>query len=318
MSEDAAAQKTSNPLFEYSPLPGQERPPDEPRVGIPEFPVWTKNKARLIMLYLRYFVLITKHGTYIDGFAGPQPEREADAWAAKLVLASQPQWIKHFHLCDKKKRQIALLEGLTKVQPIRDSKGKKLYRKIHVYPGDFNVKVDEILPLISQKQATFCLIDQRTFECHWQTVAKLATYKKKSQNKIELFYFLASGWLDRALAAQKNKTILEQWWGRPDWTRLRDMTRDQRRDEVVNRMKSEFGYRSVKAWPIYEREDGGNTMYYMIHATDHLEAPKLMSRAYKRAVYPLEPLEDLQALLFETPPQEQLPQPSVPVQRIAS
>src|SRR5437867_1373721 len=131
MSDDVASEKLSDALFEYSPLPGQERLPDEPKVEIPEFPVWTQNKARFIMLYLRYFVLITKHGTYIDGFAGPQPECEADAWAAKLVLASQPQWIKHFHLCDKKNSQVSLLQELTKVQPIRDSKGKKLYRKIH-------------------------------------------------------------------------------------------------------------------------------------------------------------------------------------------
>jgi hypothetical protein len=34
-------------------------------------------------------------------------------------------------------------------------------------------------------------------------------------------------------------------------------------------------------------------MYYMIHATDHPEAPRLMSRAYRQMVYPLEPLEQL-------------------------
>ena len=72
-------------------------------------------------------------------------------------------------------------------------------------------------------------------------------------------------------------------------------------------MRSEFGYKSVKAWPIYERADGGNTMYYMIHATDHPEAPKLMSRAYRRAVHPLEPLEDLQRRLFENHCKEPVP-----------
>ena len=33
-----------------------------------ERPLWTKNKAKLIERYLYYFVLVTKHGTYIDGF----------------------------------------------------------------------------------------------------------------------------------------------------------------------------------------------------------------------------------------------------------
>jgi hypothetical protein len=35
-------------------------------------------------------------------------------------------------------------------------------------------------------------------------------------------------------------------------------------------------------------------MYFMIHATDHPEAPKLMRRAYVRAVDPLEPAAQLQ------------------------
>src|SRR5580704_11966978 len=78
--------------------------PEQPRRPIkviaPSNPVWTDNKARFIMRYLRYFVYITKHGTYIDGFAGPQQEKETDAWAAKLVLESEPRRLRHFHLCD--------------------------------------------------------------------------------------------------------------------------------------------------------------------------------------------------------------------------
>ena len=34
-------------------------------------------------------------------------------------------------------------------------------------------------------------------------------------------------------------------------------------------------------------------MYYMIHATDHPEAPKLMERAYNQAVLPKETVEQL-------------------------
>ena len=38
-------------------------------------------------------------------------------------------------------------------------------------------------------------------------------------------------------------------------------------------------------------------MYYMIHATDHPEAPKLMERAYNKAVQTKEPLDQLQLQL---------------------
>lgn len=320
MADASGEQSKQEILFEYTPLPEQEKRADEPKVDAPQFPVWTDNKARFIMHYLHLFVLLTKHGTYIDGFSGPQEECETDSWSAKLVLGSEPRWIKHFHLCDKSKAQVARLEALKQVQPTRDSKGRKLYRKIHIYEGDFNSLIDSILKdgNISHRQATFCLIDQRTFECHWETLQKISAYKK-ANNKIELFYFLANGWLERALAAQKDTDVLRRWWGRDDWTDLRQMTRDERRDVLVSRFKKELGYKSVKAWPIYERENGGAIMYYMIHATDHPEAPKFMSRAYRRAVFPLEPIEQLKLELFygAKAPHTQPPSPPDSQQRSA-
>ena len=62
---------------------------------------------------------------------------------------------------------------------------------------------------------------------------------------------------------------------------------------VAKRLKDEFGYRSVKPLPIFEREGGTRVMYYMIHATDHPEAPRLMARAYRRAVMPKESVQQL-------------------------
>jgi hypothetical protein len=84
-------------------------------------------------------------------------------------------------------------------------------------------------------------------------------------------------------------------------------------------MKKELGYKSVKAWPIYERENGGAIMYYLIHATDHPEAPKFMSRAYRHAVYPLEPLEQLKLELESESkgPQTQPPLPPLDTKRSA-
>jgi hypothetical protein len=116
---------------------------------------------------------------------------------------------------------------------------------------------------------------------------------KTSGHKIEIFYFLANGWLERAFAAQKDLDVRARWWGRDDWTELQKMSREERRDALVIRFKKDLGYQSVKAWPIFERENGGAVMYYMIHATDHPEAPILMSRAYRKTVTPLEPIEQL-------------------------
>jgi three-Cys-motif partner protein len=275
-------------------MPPRSELPSEPLVKPITNPVWTENKAQFIMRYLRYFVFITRHGTYIDGFAGPQEEHESDCWAAKLVLKSEPRWLRHFHLCDEKLSQAKLLEQLKAAQPQLDPRGEKLNRDIHVYHGDFNSEVDRILAAseITEREATFCLLDQRTFECEWETVKKIAAFKS-SGNKIEIFYFLANSWLDRALGAQEDLEKLARWWGREDWTELKRMPREERRDALVDRMKRELNYRSVKAWPIFQRQDGGIVMYYMIHATDHPEGPALMSRAYRSTVLPEEPVEQL-------------------------
>ena len=62
----------------------------------------------------------------------------------------------------------------------------------------------------------------------------------------------------------------------------------------MNRLKAEFNYQSVKAYPIFKRQGGGAIMYYMIHATDHAEGPVQMARAYRNTVRPVDPAEDSQ------------------------
>jgi len=291
-----------------------EQPKRSIKVIAPKNPVWTENKARFIARYLRYFVYVTKHGTYIDGFAGPQQECETESWAAKLVMENEPKRIRHFHLCDSNPAQIVRLESLKAAQPVFDASGKTIHRDVTVYSGDFNQHVDDILNggTISEKEATFCLLDQRTFECTWATVEKLARYKKSGM-KIELFYFLANGWFKRAITAQKDLDRLARWWGRDDWAELRTMSRDKRRDVVVERMRTELGYQHVIPWSIFKRDTGGEIMYFMIHATDHPQAPELMSRAYRNTVMPFEPPEQLQLELEgeSKGPQAQPPGPPV-------
>ena len=80
--------------------------------------------------------------------------------------------------------------------------------------------------------------------------------------------------------------VLENWWGRNDWSQLVEMGALQRALTFVDRFKTELGYKSVMPWEIYRRKSGGRVMYYMIHATDHPDAPGLMARAYERAVMP--------------------------------
>lgn len=237
--------------------------------------------------------MVTKHGTYIDGFAGPQVERYNDeSWSAKQVLEIQPQWLRRFILCDMAHSQVQFLERL------RDERrGFGDNRKIEIHEGDFNQVVDAILApgAIKEKEATFLLLDQRTFECRWDTVKKIAAYKTQS-TKIEQFYFLPVAWLVRSITALKDEAKLRAWWGRDDVDVLRTTTNSNEFARLfTHRFRKELGYASAAAWPIYERQGGeGKIMYFMIHATDHPEAPKLMNRAYKNATLAAEPMDHLQ------------------------
>jgi three-Cys-motif partner protein len=269
-------------------LPKIENPFRDPSFKPAHYPIWTKNKAKLIARYLFYFVLVTKHGTYIDGFAGPQEPDKPDTWAAKLVLESQPPWLRKFFLCDNDPQKFLALEELAKHHSHEPN------RLIKLFADDFNEAIHQILGsgLIREKEATFCLIDQRTFECKWKTLETLARYKKEG-SKIELFYFLGIKWLQRALTATQERSVLEAWWGDSSWPKLRKQRGDVVKDILCDRFKNELGYRYAYGWPIFEKQNGGSVMYFMIHASDHPHAPALMDRAYRQAVSDKEPIKQL-------------------------
>jgi len=273
-------------------------PPRPPKRGFKRIsrPVWTRNKAKLIDRYLFYFVMVTKHGTYIDGFAGPQIPSRPGSWAANLVLKSKPRLLRVFYLFDTNRKKVALLKALKQREKRADTK-----RRVHVQVGDFNQRIRRVLGSrpIRPTQATFCLLDQRAFECQWNTVKYLAAYKGGEQNKIEIFYLLAVGWLHRSISGVKKsvtKARLERWWGGSGWEAVRDMSQDDLRNHFCNRF-SELGYRYVAAWPIHRAPNDSRIMYFMIHASDHPQAPQLMQRAYRNAVRPRETAKQL-ALLF--------------------
>jgi three-Cys-motif partner protein len=247
-----------------------------------KYPVWTEQKAKLIARYLRLFTYVTKHGTYIDGFAGPQSAMAASGWAAELVLANTPRWLRRFYLCDSDPDQISALRTLIDGQPPK-AKGDP-QREIEAIRGDFNSVVGDILATRKLDPATFCLLDQRTFECRWSTVTTLANFRP-SGKRIELFYFLPIGWINRAIiATTRNHSIVHDWWGGEDWEPFLDLKPNEKA-AVFQRRFYDLGYRQVNPFPIYDHVNGGRIMFYMILASDHPDAPKLMWRAYHQGVH---------------------------------
>ena len=262
----------------FIPLVGARRPP--PTFRRPLHPYWTENKARLIERYLKLFVLITKHGCYIDGFAGPQSVQTPDSWAAELVLASEPRWLRRFHLCERDPDSFRRLRELCENQTRPPGQPRRV---IAFHHGDFNTRLPDILSRCKKPEATFCLLDQRTFECHWASVVALAGHHAEG-HKVELFYFLATSWLQRSLSALQDTAVADAWWGGPGWRDLQGMNSISMADKFAARLRDELGYWSAAPWAIYKSAGSARIMYFMIHATDHPEAPGLMSRAYRTAV----------------------------------
>lgn len=247
-------------------------------IGTLPSPIWTETKAKLIAEYLKLFLFITRHGTYIDGFSGPQDVSNDKSWAAKLVLELEPDWLKDFYLCEINRESFRKLDQLVSAQP------EKATRKIVLHHGDFNDWIDEMLQSseITDKTAAFALLDQRSCECHWRTVNTLAGYKQ-GDTKIELFYFFPTGWVHRSISGFADTLPLDAWWGDDGWRQIPNVSQDAAARLMTERIQK-LGYADVKAWPIYEAQDGGRVMYHMIHATDHKEAPRLMYRAYKKLI----------------------------------
>ena len=239
-------------------------------------PLWTVDKSRLIDEYIHHFLLVTKHGVYLDLFAGPQHATDTENWSVRRVLERRTEGnpsIRHYAVCDIKRKQAERLRDVGKNHP-----------SFRVYEGDANERVHQMLneaPLTS-KTACFCLIDQRTFECHWTTVEAVARYKREGY-KIELFYFLAQTWLDRAWASTQNKEKLAAWWGKGDHERFRKLPSVARALALCDRFRDELDYTYSDPFSIHEKGEGSRTMYYMIHASDHPAACGLMARAYQLA-----------------------------------
>ena len=248
-------------------------------------PLWTKNKARFIARYLKSFTYVTKHGTYIDAFAGPQHEESRDeTWAAKLVMENQPAWLRNFHLFDEDPQQIKHLDNLRSAYLAGHNDNVR--RAVTVTHGDCNQTLPAFLRAtpVREKEASFCLLDQRSTECSWETVKAVAGHKGSSGgNKIEIFYFLPQGWIDRTIKSWRIdvENRCRTWWGKEGVMDFLNLNSFDRGRLMAKRFKDELGYKHSYPFPIQKEGEQGCVMFWMIHATDHDRASTLMMQAYR-------------------------------------
>ncbi|MBR9841174.1 MAG: three-Cys-motif partner protein TcmP [Rhodobacteraceae bacterium] len=245
-------------------------------------PAQTDSKSRLIAEYLQNFLMVTRGGLYIDGFAAPQKRDREDAWTARRVLEISPPRLRCHWLCDMDP------EGVAQLRQLRDKHhNPKKQRRVFVYEGDFNRIVKQILrsDRLTRKAAIFALLDQRTAECHWETVRALAA--RTGRHKIEQLYFFPTSWIHRSIKTSirpERLSEIDNWWGGDGWRKLADISQTEAVKCMAQRFVDELGYPYVNFHPIFQDDKGKKTAFHLIHASSHPDAPKLMSRAYVKIV----------------------------------
>ncbi len=255
-------------------------------------------KSQLIAEYLKLFLMVTRSGIYIDGFAGPQKPPFEEAWTARRVLALEPKWLRAFYLCE-------LGDSLTQVQRLARQHHDPPDRQVVVLQGDFNQQYRTAISsrFIKRGTAVFVLLDQRSTECHWATVKALAA--RAGRMKVEMLYFLGTGWLHRALSETRTPEGLQRlrnWWGSDGWTGLMGLPQRDLPGVMAHRFADELGYRYVQPFAIYQDESNERALFHLIHASDHPEALPFMRRAYRKVVGLAKGEEDpRQPRLFEDP-----------------
>lgn len=274
----------------------------QPDSGILRPPDQTNSKSKLVAEYIRLFQQITRGGLYIDGFAAPQSRDHEESWTARRVLEVEPKRLRAFWLCDVDPEGITQLNKL-KAAHHRNPKSRYVY----IQHGDFNQLIHGILktPKMRRNTAVFALLDQRTAECHWSTVEAIAA--RAGRTKIEILYFLGTSWLHRSLSQSRTPERLAQlnlWWGSDGWRSLIEKSQVRMVEAVGKRFTDELKYRYVKPYPIFQMEDGNRVSFYLIHASDHPEAQKLMDRAFVKVVGDVPGVDAgrQKAFSFEPPP----------------
>lgn len=151
---------------------------------------WTINKLDMLEEYLKAYVNATKRARvygiyYLDLFAGCGKNRDKTTRKVKngsplIALELQPGFGRYFFIEGDRENYDSLDEYI-KEYP------QDTQERVRTYHGDCNLEIDRVLRDIPERNPTFAFLDPESIELHWATLEKLASHKKPSYNKIELF-----------------------------------------------------------------------------------------------------------------------------------
>jgi three-Cys-motif partner protein len=257
---------------------------------------WSRNKLEILRDYLPAFNTAAKDRSlervYIDLMAG-QPENfdrdtgERFDGSARLALAAQPGFTR-FAFGEKDAAKAAALKA--------DLAARHPGAPFTVYPGDCNVTITQILSDLNDVNwaPTFAFLDQQGAELHWETMARLAAFRR-GKTKAEQWILCSPAMIAKG-ARGTNRIVfagrVDRMYGSGTWRKIlsarldaESITAAEFRAEMVNllrwQLETHLNYRHTVRIPM--RMKNKTDLCDMVFATDHEAGLKIMSYLYKKA-----------------------------------
>lgn len=259
-----------------------------------EYREHTRVKHELLRKYL--YAWIIKLGRFhrkilfFDGFAGRGeylPEGKLGSPIIALQVANdlllqceekgRPRYFDKF-VCIAIEKDPENFANLQKV--VKREKGKLKFKdnlQIELIKDEFAKVIDQILKEVGEKIApSFFFIDPFGFSgIPFKTVKNIL-----SLPRTEIFFTFISRDINRFLALPEIETVLDTLYPTPEWREIYKLKNWQKRDQKLKDLyiKSLIEKANVKcAWAFRVcMDEQYQTLYYLIHATNHFDGLKIM------------------------------------------
>jgi three-Cys-motif partner protein len=263
-----------------------------------EWSYWTRNKLEILADYLPAFTKAVSGKSpeciYLDLMAG-QPKNVERYTGAEfdgspvVAMKTGPPFsrLRFGELSPARARDLGTHLG-------QAFPGDGRYQVVH---GDCNETIDGILAGLAEVAwaPMFAFVDQQAAEVHWETIKKLAAFRKNRQGwKAEIWILMSPTMILKGVRGTNNEAFQERvdrLYGGGEWRQIqrafdqRKLVAREYRQQMVNLMRwkleHELGYAISHRIPMQMHNK--MEIYDMVFATDHEAGDRIMQHLYNQA-----------------------------------
>ena len=256
---------------------------------------WSEAKLQVLADYLRGFTRAvrgrSREAIYLDLFAGSYDNDRRHGTgtfpgSAQIALETTPEFTR-LALFELPGPAESLRADIAAARPGDD--------RWQVIDGDCNLTLPGALARLDPVRwaPTFAFLDPRGLQVAWDTVERLADWRRDKRTKVELWILMPEPALARVLGlrgvkGRRSAQRLDRLFGSHDWLPIHQARRsgslsaDAMRAEFVNlyrwRLEKVVGYRTTHALQIVNT--AGHPVYTLVFATDSAPGDAIMGHLY--------------------------------------